>query len=266
MRAPLPFFFLLATAVFGSGERIGAQSNDSIPALRRDLDSLRHELDDLRRTQALTVRELEAIRRLISDPRAAGGSPSAPKTIDGRGPSLGRATAPVTIVEFSDFECPFCGQFFRETLPLLVADYVNSGRVRFVYHDFPIASLHPGAVKAAEAARCAGDQSHFWEYHDALFQNQSSLEEAELAQRAATLKLDTIAFGRCLTSGQHANAIKRSIAEGDRAGVDGTPFFFIGTVARGTTTLRIANVIQGARPYAEFKEVIDRLLTDAARR
>jgi protein-disulfide isomerase len=266
MRAPVPVVFLLATALLGSGERSAAQSVDSIPALRRGLDSLRRDLDDLRRTQALTIRELQEIRRLLSDRRGQAGSPSAPKTIDGRGPSLGRATAPVTIVEFSDYECPYCGQFFRETLPLIVADYVKSGRVRFVYHDFPIPSLHPGAVKAAEAARCAGDQARFWEYHDALFQNQSSLEEPELAQRAVTLKLDTTAFSRCLKSGQHSNAIKRSIAEGDRAGVDGTPFFFIGKVAPGTTKVRIADVIQGAKSYAEFKEVIERLLSASGSR
>jgi protein-disulfide isomerase len=264
MRAAALFPFLLATALLGSGEQSAAQSVDSIPALRRDLDSLRRDLDDLRRTQVATIRELQEIRRLLSDRQA--GSRSAPKTIDGRGPSLGRATAPVTIVEFSDYECPYCGQFYRETLPLLVADYVKSGRVRFVYHDFPIASLHPGAAKAAEAARCAGDQARYWEYHDALFQNQSSLEEPELAQRAVTLKLDTTAFSRCLKSGQYSSAIKRSIAEGDRAGVDGTPFFFIGKVAPGTTKVRVADVIQGAKSYAEFKEVIDRLLSASGAR
>jgi protein-disulfide isomerase len=250
--------FLLA-AVIGTAQPSVAQSVDSIQALRRDLD-------DLRRTQAATLRELQEIRRLMSDQRGQAGSLSTPETIDGRGPSLGRATAPVTIVEFSDYQCPYCGQFFRETLPLLVAEYVKTGRVRLVYHDFPISSLHPGALKAAEAALCAGDQQRYWEYHDALFQNQSSLEETELVRRALTLKLDTAAFNRCLNSGQYSNAINQSLAEGERAGVDGTPLFFIGKVDPGTTNVRIARVIQGAKSYAEFKEIIEELLSTSSAR
>ena len=251
MRATV--LFLLA-AVIGTAQPSAAQSVDSIQALRRDLDQLRQ-------TQAATLRELKEIRRLMSDQRGQAASTSTPETIDGRGPSLGRATAPVTIVEFSDYQCPYCGQFFRETLPLLVAEYVKSGRVRLVYHDFPISSLHPGALKAAEAALCAGDQKRYWEYHDALFQNQTSLEETHLVQRALMLKLDTAAFNRCLNSGQYSNAIKQSLAEGERAGVDGTPLFFIGKVDPGTTNVRIARVIQGAKSYAEFKEVIEELLS-----
>lgn len=254
MRATILF---LLTAVIGTAQPTVAQSVDSIQALRRDLD-------ELRRTQAATLREVQEIRRLMSDQRGQGGFLSTPETIDGRGPSLGRPTAPVTIVEFSDYQCPYCGQFFRETLPPLVAEYVKSGRVRFVYRDFPISSLHPRAFKAAEAALCAGDQQRYWEYHDALFQNQLSLEETELVQRALTLKLDTTVFNRCLNSGQYSNAIKRSLVEGERAGVDGTPLFFIGKMDPGTTNVRIVRVIQGAKPYAEFKEAIEELLSSSS--
>jgi protein-disulfide isomerase len=121
-------------------------------------------------------------------------------------------------------------------------------------------------LKAAEAALCAGDQQRYWEYHDALFQNQSSLEETELVRRALTLKLDTAAFNRCLNSGQYSNAINQSLAEGERAGVDGTPLFFIGKVDPGTTNVRIARVIQGAKSYAEFKEIIEELLSTSSAR
>ena len=245
---------LLLTVVIGSAQSSAAQSVDSVQALRRDLD-------ELRQTQRAMLRELQEIRRLLSDQRGQGGSESAPETIDGRGPSLGQATAPITIIEFSDYQCPYCGQFFRNTLPLLVAEYVKTGRVRLVYHDFPLSSLHPNALKAAEAARCAGDQRRYWEYHDALFQNQTSLEETDLVRRALTLKLDTTAFNRCLNSGQYSNAIKQSLAEGERFGIDGTPLFFIGKLDPGTTNVRIARVIQGAKPYAEFREVIEELLS-----
>jgi protein-disulfide isomerase len=202
----------------------------------------------------------------MSDQRAQGVSVSTPEMIDGRGPSLGRASAPITIVEFSDYQCPYCGQFFRETLPLLVAEYVNTGRVRFVYHDFPLSSLHPSALKAAEAARCAGDQHRYWEYHDALFHDQSSLQGTKLVQRALSLKLDTGAFKRCLNSGQYSDAIKQSVVEGEQAGVDGTPMFFIGKVDPGTTNVRIAHVIQGAKSYAEFKGVIEGLMATSGAR
>jgi protein-disulfide isomerase len=143
---------------------------------------------------------------------------------------------------------------------------VKSGQVRFVYRDFPIASLHPNALRAAEAALCAGDQQRFWEYHDALFQNQSSLGKTELVRRALILKLDTTAFKRCLNSGHYSKAIEQSLKEGDRAGVDGTPMFFIGTVDPGTTNVRVARVIQGAKSYQDFKEVIDELLSTLAAR
>jgi protein-disulfide isomerase len=247
---------LLLAAAIVTGRPSLAQTVDSMQALRRDLD-------DLRRTQAATLREVQEIRRLLSA-RDEGASLAIPETIDDRGPSLGRATAPITIVEFSDYQCPYCAQFFRETLPLLVAEYVKTGQVRFVYRDFPISSLHPKAVKAAEAAQCAGDQQRYWEYHDALFQNQSYLQEKDLVGRALTLNLDTKEFSRCLSSGRHSDAIKRSVAEGARFGVDGTPLFFIGKLDPGTTNVRIARVIQGAKPYTEFKEIIEELLSSSS--
>jgi protein-disulfide isomerase len=235
-----------------------AQTVDSIQSLRRDLD-------ELRQMQAATLREVQEIRRLLAA-RSESGNISTPDTIDGRGPSLGRSTAPITIVEFSDYQCPYCGQFFRETLPLIIAEYVKTGRVRFVYHDFPISSLHPGAMRAAEAARCAGDQERYWEYHNTLFKNQADIGDGALVSRALTLKLDTATFNRCLRSGRHSQEISQSIAEGARAGVDGTPLFFIGKMDLGTTSLRITRVIQGAKPYPEFKEAIDDLLSTAGAR
>jgi protein-disulfide isomerase len=250
---------LLFAAVIGSAQPSAAQSTDSIQALRRDVD-------ELRQVQAATLREVQEIRRLLLSQRGQAESSPTPETIDGRGPTLGQASALVTIVEFADYQCPYCGQFFRETLPPLVAEYVKTGRVRFVYRDFPLSSMHPRALKAAEAARCAGDQQRYWEYHDALFQNQSSLEETELVHRALTLKLDITAFKRCLNSGQYSSAIKQSVAEAERVGVDGTPVFFFGKVDPGTTNVRIASVIQGAKSYAEFKEVIDSLLSTPSAR
>ena len=250
---------MVVFALIGAAQPVFAQSPDSIQALRR-------EIEELRQMQAATLREVQEIRRLLSNLPGHAEFPPTPETIDGRGPSLGAASAPITIVEFSDYECPYCGRFFRETLPLLVTEYVNRGQVRLVYRDFPLSSMHPRAVKAAEAALCAGDQQRYWEYHDALFQDQTSLEEADLVQRARTLKLDTSAFKRCLKSGQYSDAVQASRAEGERAGIEGTPLFFIGRVDPGTTTVRIAGVIRGAKAYADFQEVIVGLVSTSGAR
>lgn len=139
-------------------------------------------------------------------------------------PTLGPANAPVTIVEFSDFECPFCGNLFP-VLKEIEAKYAD--KIRVVYRQFPLTQIHPHAQKAAEASLCAKDQNRFWEYHDSLFANQRELSEEALKTRAAELKLDTAAFNRCLDSGSQAAAVRKDVAEGYKAGVTGTPALYI---------------------------------------
>ena len=139
-------------------------------------------------------------------------------------PSRGKTNAPVTIVEFSDFECPFCGNLFP-VLKEIEAKYADT--VRVVYRQFPLTTIHPHAQKAAEAALCAKDQNKFWEYHDSLFENQRELEIENLKSRAADLKLDTAKFNACLDSGNQAALIRKDIAEGNKVGVTGTPAVYI---------------------------------------
>lgn len=158
-------------------------------------------------------------------------------------PSRGPATAPVTIVEFSDFECPYCGGLFP-TLKQVEKNYPE--KVRIVYRQFPLTNIHPHAMKAAEAALCANEQKKFWEFHDSMFTNQQELSIADLKQRAVDLKLDTQAFNPCLDSGRQAAAIQADIQDGARAGVTGTPAMFIN-----------GRLLSGNQPYAEIKEVIE---------
>src|SRR5262245_13818834 len=158
-------------------------------------------------------------------------------------PTRGSANAPVTIVEFSDFECPYCGGLFP-TLKQVEKDYPET--VRIVYRQFPLTNIHPHAMKAAEASLCANEQKKFWEFHDSMFSNQSELSVADLKQRAVDLKLDTQAFNQCLDSGRHAAAIQADIQDGARAGVSGTPALFIN-----------GRLLAGNQPYAEIKEVIE---------
>jgi predicted DsbA family dithiol-disulfide isomerase len=158
-------------------------------------------------------------------------------------PSMGPANAPVTIVEFSDFECPYCGGLYP-TLKQVEKNYPQT--VRIVYRQFPLTNLHPHAMKAAEASLCAADQNKFWEFHDSMFSNQRELSVPDLKQRAVDLKLDTQAFNQCLDSGRKAAAIQADIQDGARAGVSGTPALFIN-----------GRLLSGNQPYSEIKDVIE---------
>jgi protein-disulfide isomerase len=139
-------------------------------------------------------------------------------------PVRGPAEAPVTLVEFSDFQCPFCKQS-QATLKQLQAQY--AGKLKLVYRDFPLDQLHPQARAAAEAARCANDQAKFWEYHDVLFAQSPQASSESLRRYAEQTGLDITAFDRCLSSGLHREAVQRDVEEGTRLGITGTPAFFI---------------------------------------
>ena len=155
----------------------------------------------------------------------------------------GDAQAPVIIVEFSDFQCPFC-QKAQATLKDLLAKY--NGQVKLAFLDFPMRTLHPQAQIAAEAARCAEEQRKFWEYHDALFADPSKLDEAGLVQTARGLGLDEQSFQSCLEAGKFKPQIEQDVQEGTKVGVAGTPTFFIDGI-----------FVNGVRPKAEFEKIID---------
>jgi len=155
----------------------------------------------------------------------------------------GDPKAPVTIVEFSDFQCPYCKKS-ESTLHELLTKY--SGRVKLAYLDFPLREIHPQAQRAAEAARCAGEQGKFWEYHDALYAEQSKLDGAELLTHARALNLDEKSFQSCLNSGKFKSKIEADLQQGSKVGVAGTPGFFINGV-----------FLSGAVPPADFEKIID---------
>ncbi len=168
---------------------------------------------------------------------------------EGGAPAKGPESAPVTIVEFSDFQCPFCSRVIP-TLDKVTETYGD--QVRLVFRQFPLHSIHPQAQKAAEAALCADDQGKFWEMHDALFQNQSKLQVADLKSRAAELELDAAAFEKCLDSGQHADRVTADLEAGMAAGVTGTPAMFIN-----------GRFLSGAQPFEAISKVIDDELSRA---
>lgn len=167
---------------------------------------------------------------------------------------LGPKKAKVEIIEFSDFQCPFCRSFWRETLGLIKSEYINAGKsVKFVYRDFPL-SFHPMAQKYAEAAQCAEDQSKFWEMHDKIFEEQEKLGQGTISaygindvkRWAGELGLNASSFNQCLDSGKYTDEVRQDFEDGTRAGVNGTPTFFI----NGTSVV-------GAQPFGNLKAIID---------
>lgn len=165
-------------------------------------------------------------------------------------PAWGPEDAAVTIEEFADFQCPYCGAFARETLPAIREAY--GGRVRYVFRDFPLVSIHEFARGASEAAQCAHEQGIFWEYHDLLFSNQKALAEADLKGYAELLGADMAKFNRCLDSGKNAWEVYLDIQDGNRVGVSSTPSFVINGI-----------LVSGALPFEQFQAIIDQALAGA---
>jgi protein-disulfide isomerase len=166
-------------------------------------------------------------------------------------PSWGAADAPITIVEFSDFQCPFCERFFNETYPQLKQKYGD--KIHFVYRDFPLSQIHPQADIAAQAANCANAEGKFWEYHDILFKNQSKLQRDDLIGYATQLGIDKAKFSKCIDSRTYDPQINQDLQDGFNLGVGGTPTFFIN-----------GRPVIGAQPYAAFAQVIDAELSKPA--
>ena len=167
-------------------------------------------------------------------------------------PSQGAADAPVTIVEFSDFECPYCLAMFS-TLRTLKEEYGD--KIRLVFRQFPLNSIHPRAQKAAEASLCAADQGKFWEMHDSMFENQEDLEVSDLESRAEVLGLDVTRFQSCLSDAQHADRVKEDVAAGTAAGVTGTPAIFVN-----------GRPLLGTVPYQQITVFVDEELKSAGQR
>jgi len=164
---------------------------------------------------------------------------------------IGPADAKVTITEFSDFQCPFCAKFFRETAPQIKQEYVDTGKVKFIYKHFPIAS-HSNSQKAAEAAECAADmggQDAFWKMHDKMFQNNNLLSISNLKRFAAETGLNMTDFNLCLDSGAMRPRVLKDQQEGQKLGVTGTPAFFVN-----------GQKIDGAQPFEVFKSAIENKL------
>ena len=233
-------------------------SGTSRPAAAQD-GELRKRIEALEANQKAILQQLQEIRAVLPSKPAtsAASATTADVTIDGA-PSRGRADAKVTVVEFSDFECPFCGRFTREVRGQLEREYVDTGKVRMVFRNFPLQQIHPHALHAAAAAECARIQGRFWEMHARLFANQQALADSDLLAHARAVGLDMPAFQGCV-SAQAATRIERDLKEGGNAGITGTPTFFIGKLT-SDGKVHVVQRIVGSQPYAAFKSALDAAL------
>ena len=225
-----------------------------------DLIFPQHGLEELSAQVAELGQKVEGLRGEVAKLELAQGSrgerekPEEPARVEvstDDDPVLGRADAPVVIVEFSDFQCPYCKRFAEQTFPQLKREYIDTGKVKLVFRDFPISSIHQNAELAAEAAQCAYEQDSFWEMHDRIFAGQGEWSRSSEAkqifiQYAEELGLDRGRFRECLNLGRYKEEVQQDFNDGASYGVTGTPSFFIN-----------GRKLVGAQPFSAFQQAIE---------
>jgi protein-disulfide isomerase len=229
------------------------------------LSSLRTEIRTLQAEQEQIISQLHELKQILlssghpADSIAQQGPQPAPN-LDIRGEDFrGDADARVAIVEYADFECPYCGEYERKTFPQILSDYIETGKVKYFYRDLPL-PVHTRALPAARAARCAGEQGKYWEMHDSLFAKQNALSDPAILDRAQTLGLDGAKFTECVSSERYTAGIQNRVSEAQKMRIDGTPTFFLGVIgANGDVT--IDKRFNGNAPFDAFKAELDKLLT-----
>ena len=250
------FFWLIKNAsiilLFGFCNAALAQTPD-----------IRQEIYELKQGQQSIREELEAIKVLLEkiSTQQAKPTPSGPVIRDvefsiGNNPVKGKAGAGLILIEFTDYECPFCGRYVRETFPQILTEYIDKGLIKYSVIDMPLTMMHPKAAKAAEASHCADAQGKFWEIHELMMSKQESL--GDLSSYAESLNLDIPQFEQCLNSGQHDKTVQSGMALARTLGINAVPGFIIGRVDsadRGNVTG--ISIIQGAMPFASFKIELD---------
>lgn len=233
--AAVPALFLLGTAVFAQ-----APAQPAPPAMSPQ--QINEEM----------LKELRLIRQLLerlSQPQpTAPPQPTTAKVTNLKGFVMGRPDAPLTMIEFTDLQCPFCRQYVTTTFDEIKKNWIDTGKLRYISRDFPL-DFHPQAMPAARAARCAGEQGKFWELRYTLMRNANLLSPDYITKTAADLKLDTKAFASCIASTKFDAEIQADMQEGTRIGVTGTPTFVLG---RTTAASVEGPVVVGALPYVTF--------------
>lgn len=257
------FMSLLAVAV-----GVALLSGGAAAQTPADYQALRKEMDLMRDRIAQLQKEIDALKSQRTAAPSTSAGPIVPAnnvTMNlARAPFRGSTASKVTMVEVSDFECPFCGRYARETGPQIMKQYADTNKIGYAFVHLPL-PIHAFAPKAAEAAACAGDQGKFWEMHDVLFAKQgTALVPSFLPQKADLIAgMNKAAYNACLESSKHAAYIKGDMAMVQPYGITGTPAFFIGTMDPGTRAFRASVRITGAKPFAVFQQALDEQLARA---
>jgi protein-disulfide isomerase len=219
----------------------------SAPITQNQADAILQELKEIRKV-------LEKIEKKSPAQAAKRKRPtSATVNLEKDRPAMGADDAPLTVVEFTDYQCPFCRRFTQTTFPLLKRDYIDTGKVRWVVRDLPLA-FHKNARKAGQSVHCANEQGKFWEMRDKLFENSANLENEDLSKYAGQVGLDVAAFDSCLASDRHLREIDKDSAEAKRVGITGTPTFVIGKPKGDKLS---GKLVIGAQPLKTFAGTID---------
>jgi protein-disulfide isomerase len=236
------------------------------PPIEQDTAALKREIEALKAQQAEMQKDLDAIRAYLQQmivEKAQAAMVNAPISV-ANAPARGAAAAKVMMVEVSDYHCPFCRRHTLATQPQIDTEYINTGKVRYVFVDYPIDQLHPDAFKAHEAANCAGEQGKYWEMHLKLFEQPPPRDGSQLgpllSQQAQSVGVDAGRFKACMDSGKYAKPVKENVERMATLGVDSTPTFLLGLTPPPGQPMKVLKVVRGAVPFAQFKATIDPLL------
>ncbi len=222
---------------------------------------LQKQLAELQESQKAMQKDLAEIKALLKTlPRGnAVAQPGLPQTMDASGILVkGDPNAPLTIIEFTDMQCPFCSRFAKETFTQLESEYIQTGKVRYIVKNFPLIVMHRDAFLAAQANHCAAEQQRAWEMHERMFGNQQKLSKADLVAQSAEMGLDSETFRSCLESGKYAAAVRAEMSEAQTAGITGTPAFVLG--ATEGRKMKPQRLLSGAQALPSFQAAIDSLL------
>lgn len=248
---------------------LGISTGESSPQAAQDektadpsQDQVLQQLEELRNMIRALQSEMRELRTAVNDihrvavrPR----TPPAPRSVDlDDDEVMGASDANVAIVEFSDYQCPYCRRYFQQTFPQIKENYIDTGKVQYIFRDFPLEQIHKEAVPAAVAANCSGLQGKYWEMHSALFSHQGRFTTETFTVLAQALELDSDAFQTCLQDPSHKQEVNEDLVYGQSVGVRGTPHFFVGRVDGGK--LVDVKVLSGAQPFPSFQNIIDSFL------
>jgi len=228
----------------------------ALPLAAQDKTITREQADEI-------IKELRQIRQLLEKQQAKPAGPQEEQPTRAKIPDLsavsmlGNKDAPITIVEYTDYQCPFCQRFHLSAYPEIKKNYIDTGKARFYSKDLPL-DFHPNAMRAAQAAHCAGEQGKFWQLRDVMGSNPDKLDMGHIMGFAAELKLDTQKMQECINSEKYKARVESDVSEAMKLGANGTPAFIIGKSSGDGVD---GELVVGAMPYSMF----DQKLRDAAR-